>query len=141
MFSKLAILNFLRKHSLNMLIIGAIAFVAYEMVTLSSDLSETQTELRTVEMENAQLVAQMDMLNRRIQEDLTNQREIRERIETSNEKLRMRVESVVNTLQRNPSDQPRDYRRLMDARPNLLENIFNDGTKEIADEIQNIGRD
>lgn len=139
MFGKIAILNFLRKHSMTMLMVGVIAFAAYEMISLNRSLSQTQTELVAVEQKYQQVSTELHILNERVREDIENQQNIRERFSQSDLLLKNRVNEVVDTISKSPSGDDRDYREIMDRKANLLESIINKGTRELSDEIKNIG--
>jgi len=148
MITKLKTLNFLRKHGFVLLIAAVVIYAVYKIFMLDNQLSGAYNTIDNMQKEYTQLEYQYEKMNEsfddfvvQVNNDLKQQEEIRKRIETINADVREDIKELNDTFKKSPDGTDRDYRKLLDEKPNLLENIFNRGTEGVADDFKNLGND
>lgn len=141
------ILSLVTKFYPLILILGIAGYGYWKIQSLESELDHKDNQLR-------QMIGQQEVLSERyealgnefeqfstqVKEDLSDQVEVRQRINDLEREYQREFDELKNTFERDARGNPRDIDAIIDRRPTHLERLINDATRGIRDEFENIGR-
>lgn len=104
------------------ILLGVVFYVYHTQATIQS-LTENNVELRVT---NEELQSSLTSLKTSIEQQVENLNELNQSLEQANQAAKQNLKAFEDS----------DLNRLSNAKPNLIEKIINDGTRELFEEFE-----